>query len=94
MAILEIFAVRDVISDTYGRPFYSPNVASGVRSITMEVNNAHMDNMLHTHPDDFELYHLGQFNDATGTFEPFQQPKFLLRMSSVSERHAAVKKPE
>lgn len=80
MTKLAVLSVRDVVADTFGRPFYAPNEASGVRSVRSEVNSP-QGGTLKDHPDDFELYALGTFDDQTCVFELFDRPKLLLRLS-------------
>lgn len=80
MTKFAVLSVRDVVADTFGRPFFAPNEASGVRSVRSEVNNP-QSGTLHTNPDDFELYSLGSFDDQLCQFELFDRPKLLLRLS-------------
>lgn len=64
-----VMAVRDRAADTYGSPFFVVAVGQGVRSFSDEVNRAAPDNQLYMHPEDFDLYELGSFDDSSGTFE-------------------------
>jgi len=66
----KIFSVRDRAIDAFGQPFYAASVGGAIRGFSDEINRAHENNQLHKHPDDFDLYQLGEFDDATGTFEP------------------------
>lgn len=83
MAILSVLSVRDVVADTYGRPFFTPNVPSGVRSLQKEVNTQSDGNMLADNPDDFELYNLGTYDDQTGAFDLLPRPELVVRCSSL-----------
>ena len=49
-------------------------VATGqaIRSFTDEINNPQKENRLYGHPDDFDLYSLGEYDTHTGTFETTQ----------------------
>lgn len=80
MTRLAVLSVRDTVADTFGRPFYAPNEASGVRSVRSEVANPQA-GPLHEHPDDFQLFHLGWFDDQTAAFELFDHPTLLIRLS-------------
>jgi len=59
-------AVRDRAADTFGRPFFVAAVAQAIRSFSDEVNRADKDNQLFNHPEDFDLYEVGSFDDDTG----------------------------
>lgn len=61
-----ILSVKDVVADTYGQPFFVPNVGSGLRSVQDEVNRAHADNALFNHSEDFILFQIGSFDDSSG----------------------------
>lgn len=77
MAKFAVLSVRDIVADTYGRPFFAPNVPSGARSLRSEVNNPQA-GMLHTNPADFQLFELGVFDDQTCQFELLPQPHQVL----------------
>jgi hypothetical protein len=56
---------------------FVPSVGVAIRSFSDEVNRQSDDNQLHNHPDDFDLYELGEFDDNSGTFALHDQPKLL-----------------
>ena len=45
-------------------------LAVGIRSMADEVNRADASNDMYRHPEDFELYDLGVFDDSTGVITP------------------------
>jgi len=65
----KIFSVRDRAIDAFGQPFFGSSTGGAIRGFSDEVNRAADNNQLHKHPDDFDLYLLGEFDDSTGTFE-------------------------
>ncbi|AXL14497.1 nonstructural protein [Microviridae sp.] len=73
-----IVAVRDSAADVFGRPFFVPTAASGIRSFTDEVNRASDDNQFYKHPKDFALYEIGVYDDQTAMIETHPQPKLLI----------------
>lgn len=75
MTIMQIVAVRDTKADTYSRPFFVPTLGMAIRSFHDEVNRVDQNNELNKHPEDFNLYHLGTFEDEKGTFNGLDQPK-------------------
>lgn len=80
-----VIATRDSASQAFGLPFFVPAVGLAVRAFTDEVNREGSEKDLARHPDDFELYQLGVFNDATGQFDA-DSPKLLARGKDVAVR--------
>ena len=74
---LNLCSVKDRAADAYGRPMFVPSTGVAIRSFSDEVNRADADNQLYNHPDDFDLYEFGIFDDNTGQFEIYDQPKLL-----------------
>lgn len=68
MAIKLVFAVRDRAADSFGQPFFDVARGRAIRSFTDELNK-NENSPLSAHPEDFDLYFLGMFNDQTGMFE-------------------------
>lgn len=64
--ILLAFSIRDSASDSFGRPFFVPSVGIAIRTFTDEVNREQENNNLFYHPEDFELYQVGSFDDSNG----------------------------
>lgn len=64
-----ICVVRDIKADAYGQPMFVQSTGVALRSFTDEVNRASEDNMLYQHPEDFELFTVGTFNDETCQFD-------------------------
>lgn len=64
-----VCTVRDRAADTFSRPFFAKSSGEAVRSFTDEVNRPADQNQLHAHPEDFDLYVLGLFEDDTGMFD-------------------------
>ena len=74
---LILCSVKDRAADAFGRPMFVPSTGVAIRSFSDEVNRAADDNQLYSHPDDFDLYEFGEFDDNTGQFELYEQPKLL-----------------
>ena len=74
---LILCSVKDRASDAYGRPMFVPSSGVAIRSFSDEVNRSEPDNQLFNHPDDFDLYEFGEFDDNTGLFNLYDQPKLL-----------------
>jgi hypothetical protein len=72
-----ICTVKDRAADAYGRPMFVPSAGVAIRSFSDEINRNNADNQLFNHPDDFDLYELGEFDDNSGLFSLHEQPKLL-----------------
>lgn len=70
-------AVRDRAMNAYMRPFFVPATGAAIRSFGDEINRAADDNPMHNHPDDYDLYELGTFDEETGLLQPTEMPKQL-----------------
>lgn len=68
MAKLTVFAVRDRALDAFMRPFFMPTEGMAIRSFQDEVNRKDENNPLAQHPEDYDLYTLGTFDEDRGHF--------------------------
>lgn len=73
-----VCAVKDRAADAFGRPFFVPTQGVAIRSFMDEVLRDAADNQLHQHPDDFDLYELGSFDDSNGMIVMLSEPKLLM----------------
>ena len=80
--ILFVVSVKDRAADVFNRPFFVPHRNVAVRDFTDEVNRVAADNQLNKHPDDFDLYLLGEFDDARGAVLN-NEPQVLVRAKDV-----------
>ena len=78
-----ICSVKDRAADAFGRPLFVASKGIALRSFTDEVNRAAEDNQMYNHPDDFDLYELGTFDDSTGIIRMLPQPVVLAMAKSV-----------
>lgn len=85
-----VVSVKDRAAEVFNRPFFVPHRNVAVRDFTDEVNRSAADNQLNKHPDDFDLYLLGTFDDNTGTFSMEEQPVVLVRAKDVIQASIAV----
>lgn len=75
--MLKVCAVRDSAVNAFLRPFYVPALGAAVRGFTDEVNRS--DSEMGKHPEDYELFELGEFNEETATFLMLDKPRSLGR---------------
>lgn len=82
MAKLAVVAVRDSALDAFLRPFFVPALGMATRSFADEVNRREGD--MAKHPDDYELYQLGWFDESSGVFQSLEKPNLLVRGKDVA----------
>ena len=78
-----IVSVKDSAAEAFGRPMYLQSLGVAIRSFTDEVNREDKDNQLFNHPDDFDLYELGVFDDSLGRYELRDNPTVIVRGKDV-----------
>lgn len=69
-----MFSVRDRSADAFGVPHFQVSRGAAIRGFTDEVNRSDAQNILFRHPEDFDLYELGSFDDAGADFEVYGKP--------------------
>lgn len=70
-----IVSIRDRAADAYGRPAFVATEGIAIRQFSDEVNNKYENNQMYAHPDDFDLFCLGSFDDSNGSFDLLDSPK-------------------
>lgn len=85
MARYAMCSVLDLAARQYGRPFFTVSDGSAIRGFSDEVNHQDTQSILYMHPDDFQLFKLGVFDDSTGKVE-LQDPVMLVSGASVAVR--------
>lgn len=83
MTTLIAVAVRDSAAGAYNRPFFVPAAGMALRSFEDETNRADPQNPMHAHPEDFELYHIGFFDEETASLTALPSPVLLVRAKDV-----------
>lgn len=69
---LQIFAVYDKKSVAYANPFFYHQKGQALRAFEDAVNDPQ--SPLSKHPEDFSIFHIGQWDDATGVITPLPNP--------------------
>lgn len=77
-----VCAVKDRAVDAYNRPLYVPTVGVAIRSFNDECNKK--DSELYNHPEDYDLYELGQWDDQTAIYVALEQPRVIARAQDIA----------
>lgn len=81
---LKLFAVRDAKAEAFIPPFVLPNEAMAVREFTGCANDP--THAFCRNSDDYSLYEVGEFDDATGVLTVPAEPRFLVKASSLRKQ--------
>lgn len=71
----KVVCVRDRAADCFGQPQFVLSVGAAIRGFGDEINRAADNNGFYKHPEDFDLYELGTFDDQDATFECSESPR-------------------
>lgn len=80
-----ILCVKDTAARVFGTPFVVQAAAQGVRGLRDEVNSSEAKSDLARHPDDFELYEIGSFDEDSGLIEATPEPILVCRAKDLRE---------
>lgn len=72
-----ILAVRDSAMDAFMNPFAAPAVGLASRSFSDEVNKS--DSPMYGHPEDYDLFELGEFDQQSGRLTSLEAPRQVVR---------------
>lgn len=78
----QVYSLRDVAAEVFGRPIFARARGEVLRDLTQEVNRVADGNQLNLHPGDFDLFHLGLFDDHDGSLQ-FISPQLVCNCRSL-----------
>lgn len=78
---LTVCAVKDRALNAFNRPIFVPTTGVAIRSFNDEVNRK--DSEMASHPEDYDLCELGQWDDETGLYFPLEVPRVIARAQDV-----------
>lgn len=64
---LQIVSIRDNALDAFQQPWFTHTIGAAIRAFGDEVTRGG-DSQMTKHPEDYELYHLGEYDDNNGKF--------------------------
>ncbi|WMC01487.1 nonstructural protein [Microvirus D_HF4_320] len=73
-----IYAVKDLAVQAFGTPFFVRAKGEALRSFQDEANADRTTSAIAKHPEDYELYFLGNFDENTGTLHS-ENPELVAR---------------
>ena len=73
---LNIYSIYDQAAKAYTSPFFMHNHGLAIRAFSDQVNSQ-TENQIQKHPEQFTLFHIGEYNDETGNIESLTNIKSL-----------------
>lgn len=84
--MLKVFSVKDVKADAFMQPFFTHNRNTAERDFREAVSTPDQKNPMSRHPEDFELYELGNWDDQVGVIVSRDAPDLVIKGSQVVPR--------
>lgn len=76
-----IYAIRDKRAEYFNPPFFNHTHGEAERNFQNLVNEK--ESRIAQHPDDYDLYYIGDYNDLDGTIVPQKLPQLIASASSL-----------
>ena len=74
-----IFTVFDMAAKMFLEPFFAPTVEVAIRGFSEACRNP--DHNFNRHPEDFALYHIGEYDATSAVIVPFEARKVAMASS-------------
>lgn len=84
---LKIFSIRDSKGEMYMQPFFQKTAGEAERSFRSLANDEKT--MVCKHPEDFDLYYLGEYDDLTGKITGLSTPSHIAKAVNVVQQRPA-----
>lgn len=78
---LKIYSIRDSKAEIYNAPFFQKTHGEAERSFKTLAND--QKSTVCQHPEDFDLWFLGVYNDQTGTIQSLETPQHIAKAISM-----------
>lgn len=62
----QLYSLYDEKTETWSNPFIHASLGDAIRSFTDAINDTNPQSLLVAHPEDFTLFHVGDFNEIDG----------------------------
>lgn len=80
---LKACSVYDKKAEAYMRPFFVPTTGMAQRTFSDEVNRKSEDNMMYSHPEDYVLYYVGEWDEERGILIPSESVDIIVSAINV-----------
>lgn len=66
----QLYAIYDKKTETWSNPFVHITRLEAIRSFTDAVNKQNEQSLIYAHPEDFDLWLIGEYNEVDGVIDP------------------------
>ena len=73
--IQKVFTIYDSKLEAYMQPFFMQSKGQAIRAFTDSVNDSQ--SQFNKHPEDFTLFQIGEYDDATARIQNLSTPQSL-----------------
>lgn len=74
---LKAFALRDSKGEIFHTPWFQKTHGEAERSLKELIKDEK--SMVNKYPEDYDLYHLGEYDDQTGKFQALDTPQHVIK---------------
>lgn len=78
------FSIRDSKGEVFNPPFYKHTHGEAERDFTSLVRDEK--SMVSKYPEDFDLYHVGTYDDQTGVFKSLETPLHIIKAVNLAQK--------
>lgn len=64
--VSKLYCTYDRAAESYSPPFAAPHVGVASRGFIDAINNSSRESDISNHPEDFDLFEIGEFDSSTG----------------------------
>ena len=82
--ILNMYSVFDVKSKIYHPPQFCHNQEHALRYFSMQFKDTN--SVMAQYPEDFQIFHVGQYDDSTAEIQPMFPPDFTCYVSDIVKK--------
>ena len=73
----KIYSIKDAKAEIYHLPFFQNTHGEAERSFSKTVNDPQT--TLNQYPEDYDLWYLGEYDDAEGKIERLETPQHVIK---------------
>ncbi|AZL82793.1 nonstructural protein [Apis mellifera associated microvirus 27] len=83
--MFKMYSICDTKAEIFHPPFFKKTHGEAERDFQSIVNEPK--STLHNHPEDFDLYYLGTYDDTTGKINPVPTPEHIVKAAFLKQQN-------
>lgn len=84
--ILNVYSIFDIKSKAFDIPLFITHTGQATRSFGDLVNDTR--SAVNKHPEDYKLYHIGEWEDSAGKMTAYDVPIFLVNATDYVKKES------